>query len=44
VHMSCSFDPIAVPASLHQLYPGLKEIVGGEALNVQFQRRLERSR
>jgi hypothetical protein len=44
VNMSCSVEPIAVPASLHQLYPGLKEIVGGEALNVQFQRRLEKSR
>jgi hypothetical protein len=44
VNMSCSFESIPVPASLHQLYPGLKEIVGGEALNVQFLRRLEKSR
>jgi len=44
VNMSRSFDPIPVPASLHQVYPGLKEIVGGEALNVQFLRRPEKSR
>jgi hypothetical protein len=44
VNMSCSFESIPVPASLHQDYPGLKEIVGGEALNVQFLRRLEKSR
>ena len=44
VNMSCSFEPIAVPAKLHQVYPGLKEIFGGEALNVQFLRRLEKNR
>ncbi len=44
VNLSCSFEPVAVPASLHQSYPGLKQIVGGEALNVQFLRRLEKSR
>ena len=44
VNLSCSFEPIAVPAKLHQVYPGLERIVGGEALNVQFLRRLEKSR
>jgi len=44
VHMSSSLQSIAVPAGLHQTYSGLKEIVGGEALNVQFLRRLEKSR
>lgn len=43
VNLSRSFEPVAVPAKLHQAYPGLKEIVGGEALNVQFLRRLEKS-
>lgn len=44
VYMSRSLESIAVPAGLYQAYSGLKEIVGGEALNVQFLRRLERSR
>jgi len=42
VNMSSTFESIAVPGKLHQVYPGLKEIVGGEALNVQFLRRLEK--
>jgi len=44
VNMSGSYELIAVPENLHQAYPGLKEIVGGEALNVQFLRRLEKGR
>lgn len=44
VNMTSSFESIPVPASLHQVYPGLKEIVGGEAFNVQFLRRLEKRR
>jgi len=44
VTMSRALEPVAVPASLHQSYPGLTEIVGGEALNVQFLRRLETGR
>ena len=43
VNLSCAFEPIAVPAKLHQVYSGLKQIAGGEALNVQFLRRLEKS-
>lgn len=43
VNMSSSYESIPVPARLHQVYPGLKEIVGGEALNLQFLRRLEKS-
>lgn len=43
VNLSRSFESVAVPGKLHQAYEGLKEIVGGEALNVQFLRRLEKT-